>query len=79
MRRFLSTARATMEVARQLAGMMGYSSETWGGLTSCGTLANFEALWVARTLKYFLIAARESEFWRGTGAGKENVVRSRAL
>ena len=54
------TTRYEMEVARQLAGLMGYSGETWGHITSGGTIANFEALWVARNLKYFPIAARDA-------------------
>ena len=39
---------------------MGYSGETWGHITSGGTIANFEALWVARNLKFFPIAARDA-------------------
>jgi hypothetical protein len=54
------TTRYEMEVARQLAGLMGYSGETWGHITSGGTIANFEALWVARNLKFFPIAARDA-------------------
>jgi glutamate/tyrosine decarboxylase-like PLP-dependent enzyme len=53
------TTRYEMEVARQLAGLMGYSGETWGHITSGGTIANFEALWVARNLKFFPIAVRD--------------------
>jgi glutamate/tyrosine decarboxylase-like PLP-dependent enzyme len=54
------TTRYEMEVARSLARLMGYSGETWGHITSGGTIANFEALWVARNLKFFPIAAREA-------------------
>ncbi len=54
------TTRYEMEVAQQLARLMGYSGETWGHITSGGTIANFEALWVARNLKYFPIAARDA-------------------
>jgi glutamate/tyrosine decarboxylase-like PLP-dependent enzyme len=54
------TTQYEMEVARQLAGLMGYSGETWGHITSGGTIANFEALWVARNLKFFPIAARDA-------------------
>ncbi len=54
------TTRYEMEVARQLAGLMGYSGETWGHITSGGTIANFEALWVARNLKLFPLAARDA-------------------
>src|SRR6266542_1876719 len=54
------TTRYEMEVASQLARLMGYSGETWGHITSGGTIANFEALWVARNLKFFPIAARDA-------------------
>ncbi len=54
------TTRYEMEVARQLAKLMGYAGETWGHITSGGTIANFEALWVARNLKLFPIAVRDA-------------------
>ena len=54
------TTRYEMEVAGQLARLMGYSGETWGHITSGGTIANFEALWVARNLKFFPVAARDA-------------------
>src|SRR5215831_2577521 len=54
------TTQYEMEVARQLAQLMGYTGETWGHITSGGTIANFEALWVARNLKFFPFAAREA-------------------
>ncbi|MBO0861482.1 MAG: hypothetical protein J2P21_23925 [Chloracidobacterium sp.] len=54
------TTSYEMEVARGLARLMGYSGETWGHITSGGTIANFEALWIARNLKFFPVAAREA-------------------
>jgi glutamate/tyrosine decarboxylase-like PLP-dependent enzyme len=54
------TTRYEMEVASSLARLMGYSGETWGHITSGGTIANFEALWIARNLKFFPIAARDA-------------------
>lgn len=54
------TTQYEMEVARQLARLMGYAGETWGHITSGGTIANFEALWVARNLKFFPIAVRDA-------------------
>ncbi len=54
------TTRYELEVAQQLAQLMGYQGETWGHITSGGTIANFEALWVARNLKYFPIAVRDA-------------------
>ena len=53
------TSRMELEVAAQLAGMIGYDPERqWGHLTSGGTVANFEALWVARNVKYLPVALR---------------------
>jgi hypothetical protein len=53
------TSRLELEVAAQLAEMIGYDPERqWGHLTSGGTVANFEALWVARNLKYLPVAVR---------------------
>ena len=52
------TSRIELEVAEQLARMIGYNPETsWGHLTSGGTVANFEALWIARNVFYFPLAA----------------------
>lgn len=51
------TSRLEMEVARDLARMIGYdSAESWGHLTAGGTIANFEALWIARSIFYFPVA-----------------------
>jgi glutamate/tyrosine decarboxylase-like PLP-dependent enzyme len=53
------TTRLELEVGAQLARMLGYPAESsWGHLTSGGTVANFEALWVARNVIYLPIAAR---------------------
>ncbi|HWQ33358.1 MAG TPA: pyridoxal-dependent decarboxylase [Blastocatellia bacterium] len=54
------TTRYELEVARQLARLMGYTGDTWGHITSGGTIANFEALWVARNLKFLPLAARDA-------------------
>jgi glutamate/tyrosine decarboxylase-like PLP-dependent enzyme len=53
------TTRLEAEVARQLAEMVGYDwASCWGHLTSGGTIANFEALWIARNVLYHPVAAR---------------------
>lgn len=44
------TSEMETEVVRQLAGMVGYGSTYLGHLTSGGTVANLEALWIAREL-----------------------------
>lgn len=52
------TTRLEGEVARQLAEMIGYDPlRCWGHLTSGGTIANFEALWIARNVFYHPVAA----------------------
>lgn len=52
------TTRLELEVAEQLAAMVGYDPATsWGHLSSGGTVANFEALWIARNIFYLPIAA----------------------
>jgi len=52
------TSRLELEVAAQLAGMIGYDpAHSWGHLTSGGTVANFEALWIARNVFYLPLAA----------------------
>jgi glutamate/tyrosine decarboxylase-like PLP-dependent enzyme len=52
------TTRLEEEVASQLAAMIGYDPATsWGHLTSGGTIANFEAFWLARGVRYLPVAA----------------------
>src|SRR5688572_33398531 len=52
------TTRIEIDVARQLAVMLGYDpAHAWGHITSGGTVANFEALWVARNIIYLPLAA----------------------
>ena len=53
------TTRLEGDVAKQLSEMVGYDpSRCWGHLTSGGTIANFEALWIARNVLYHPVAAR---------------------
>lgn len=55
-----STTPLELEVASQLASMLGFDPRrAWGHLTSGGTVANFEGLWAARNLKAFPFAALE--------------------
>lgn len=47
-----ATTSLEIEVGRQLAKLMGYDIErSWGHITSGGTVANYEGLWLARNLK----------------------------
>ncbi|HEV2130500.1 MAG TPA: pyridoxal-dependent decarboxylase [Longimicrobiaceae bacterium] len=53
------TTRMELEVAEQLARMIGYDPKRqWGHIASGGTVANFEALWVARNVQYLPVAVR---------------------
>jgi glutamate/tyrosine decarboxylase-like PLP-dependent enzyme len=66
------TTRLELEVARQLAGMIGYDADAaWGHLTGGGTIANFEALWIARNVAYLPLAVR----WAAADLGAEVAVR----
>lgn len=61
-----STTPLELEVAAQLAHLVGYNPRrAWGHLTSGGTIANFEGLWAARNLKAFPFAARSLATRRG--------------
>lgn len=46
------TVRLELEACRMIGRMIGYGSQSWGHLTGGGTIANLEALWVARTVAY---------------------------
>jgi len=53
------TTRLELEVGAELARMLGYpEGRDWSHLTSGGTVANFEALWVARNVKYLPVSVR---------------------
>ena len=63
------TTRLEVEVGNDLCRMLGYDTDAdpssvpgqtvgWGHLTSGGTVANIEALWAARNLKYAGVALR---------------------
>jgi tyrosine decarboxylase len=55
-----ATTRLEIEVGKQLARMLGYDPQkAWGHITSGGTVANYEGLWVARNAKSFPLAVRE--------------------
>ncbi|HEU5048910.1 MAG TPA: pyridoxal-dependent decarboxylase [Gemmatimonadales bacterium] len=62
------TTRMELEVAAQLAAMIGYDpASSWGHLTSGGTVANFEALWIARNLHYLSVACAGAARELGVG------------
>lgn len=51
------TTELELDVGRQLGHLVGYGPNTWGHLASGGSVANLEALWAVRALKYFPAAA----------------------
>lgn len=44
------TVKLELEACRLISRMLGYDAGSWAHLTSGGTIANIEALWVARTV-----------------------------
>lgn len=58
------TLRHEMAVAKQLARMIGFNTDpgrepcAWGHLTSGGTIANFEALWYLRAVRFYPLAMK---------------------
>lgn len=73
------TLKLELECGLQLARMFGFNTDpetepcAWGHVTSGGTVANDEALWYLRALRYWPLAAaaacRECEFRPGMVAG----------
>jgi len=62
------TTRLELEVAAQLGAMIGHDpARSWGHLTSGGTIANFEALWLARSVHYLPVAAAGAAEELGVG------------
>lgn len=53
------TVRLELESAQMIARMVGYGEDSWAHLASGGTVANIEALWIARTVKYLPLAIEE--------------------
>lgn len=56
------TTELELEVGRDLCQMFGYDvNKSWGHITSGGTVANYEAVWVARNLKTIPLAIAKFE------------------
>lgn len=54
------TAQLELEVGKMVAGMLGYRPEqAWAHITSGGTLATLEALWVARSVQFAPFIVRD--------------------
>jgi len=55
-----ATTALEIEAGEQLAKLMGYDpTRAWGHITSGGTIANYEGLWIARNLKSIPLAVKE--------------------
>ncbi|MBN2355140.1 tyrosine decarboxylase [candidate division KSB1 bacterium] len=55
-----ATTELEIEVGKQLAAMLGYDTKkSWGHITSGGTIANYEGLWLARNLKSVPLAVAD--------------------
>ncbi|MBK8047694.1 MAG: hypothetical protein IPK16_11540 [Anaerolineales bacterium] len=54
------TVELELEVGRMIAGMLGFNpNRAWAHLTSGGTIANLEALWVARAVQFTPLMVQE--------------------
>jgi len=54
-----ATTALEIQVGKQLAALMGYDPQrAWGHITSGGTIANYEAIWLARNLASVPLAVR---------------------
>lgn len=57
-----TTTHLELEAGEDLCRMFGYDPDTsWGHITSGGTVANYEGLWVARNLKTLPLAMAKHE------------------
>ena len=55
------TSRFEVEVGKDLCVMMGYERDKcMGHLTAGGSVANIEAIWAARNVKYFPLGLQEA-------------------
>jgi glutamate/tyrosine decarboxylase-like PLP-dependent enzyme len=54
------TVRLELEAAQMIARMVGHSSDGWAHLTSGGTVANIEALWLARSVQYLPLIVEDA-------------------
>ena len=63
------TVRLELESARMISKMVGFGDQSWAHLCSGGTLANIEALWMARTVKYLPLVVADMRRRLGLAAG----------
>lgn len=66
-----TTTELEVEAGLDLCRMFGYDPKrSWGHITSGGTVANYEGMWVARNLKTMPLAIAQHEKARDLVAGK---------
>lgn len=54
------TVRLELEVGKMISKMIGYNpDDSWAHISSCGTIANLEALWVARIIQFIPLILSE--------------------
>lgn len=55
----VATEPMELEVGKDFGRLLGYDADTnWGHITTDGTVANYESLWLARNLKSFPLAVK---------------------
>jgi tyrosine decarboxylase len=55
-----ATEPMELEVGKDFGRLLGYDAQTsWGHITTDGTVANYESLWLARNLKSFPLAVQQ--------------------
>lgn len=62
------TVRLELEAARLIARMLGHPPDGWAHLTSGGTVANLESLWLARSSRYLPLMVADARADMGLGA-----------
>ncbi len=56
-----ATTPLEIDVGKELAQLCGYSPDkAWGHVTADGTIANYEGLWIARNVKSFPLAVKNT-------------------
>lgn len=73
------TVRLEHEASRMIARMLGYGEDSWSHITSGGTVANLEALWMARTVRYLPFAVNDMRVALGLPAASWGGADQRAL
>lgn len=67
------TVQLELEASQMIAKMLGYRENSWAHLTSGGTIANFEALWIARTVATLPLVIRDMQASLGQAPNAPNL------